>query len=169
MVLFPIRLSASIAALAAFSLSAGPAFAGHDWGDWGRDRGWIDAGDVITGILIVGGIAAVASAVSSRDRNRDQRRDADDDDPREADYRTDRAPGGQYAAAPSWTESGIAGAVDRCTSEISGAADQSEVEAVTRAGEGWRVQGRTGEGRAFSCTVDGNGRIRNIAVDGESF
>lgn len=168
------RLGASIAALAAFSLTAGPAFAGHDWGDWGRHRhrDRIDAGDVLTGILIIGGIAAIASAASSSDRNRDRRRDdrrdRDDDYQRDADYRTDRAPGGQYASAPSWNEGGLAGAVDRCTNEISGAAGRGEVDAVSRADEGWRVQGRTGEGRGFSCTVDGSGRIRNISVDGES-
>ena len=134
-------------------------------------------GDVLTGILIVGGIAAIAGAASSRDRNRDRRRDdrgddrrdREDDYQRDADYRTDRAPGGQYASAPSWNEGGLAGAVDRCTNEISGAVGGGEVDAVSRAGDGWRVQGRTGEGRAFSCTVDVNGKIRNISVDGESY
>ena len=34
-----------------------------------RDRGGIDAGDVIAGALIIGGIAAVAAAVGGRNRN----------------------------------------------------------------------------------------------------
>jgi hypothetical protein len=177
MALFRTRLGASIAALAAFSLSAGPAFAGHGWGDWGRHRhrDRVDVGDVLTGILIVGGIAAIASAASSSDRNRDRRRDDrrddrrdSDDYQRDADYPANRAPDSQYAPAPSWNEGGLASAVDRCTNEFSGTGGRSEVDAVSRAGDGWRVQGRTGEGQAYSCTVDGNGRIRNISVEGEN-
>jgi hypothetical protein len=49
-------------------IAAAPASARHD--DWGRG-GWghrdrIDAGDVIAGALIIGGIAAIASAGSNR-------------------------------------------------------------------------------------------------------
>ena len=50
---------------------------------WRRDRG-IDAGDVITGILILGGIAAITDA--ARDAERDQR-ERDEQYEREHDYR----------------------------------------------------------------------------------
>ena len=58
-------LGAGAAALAAISFAA-PAEA--QWRGRDRDRG-IDAGDIITGVAILGGIAAVASAVG-RDGNR---------------------------------------------------------------------------------------------------
>jgi hypothetical protein len=60
-------LTGTIAAGAMAISSATPAFAEH------RDRNGISAGDVIAGALIIGGIAAVASAASKNDRNRDYR------------------------------------------------------------------------------------------------
>src|SRR5688572_17815709 len=54
-------LGAGVAALAAVSFAA-PAEARH------RDRG-IDAGDIMTGIAVIGGIAAITSAIG-RDGNR---------------------------------------------------------------------------------------------------
>ena len=62
------RFAAALAAAAALALSATPALAqvwgwgGGGWGHHHRDR--VDAGDVIAGILIIGGIAAIASAAS---------------------------------------------------------------------------------------------------------
>ncbi len=165
------RVGASIAALAAFSLSAGPALAqGWGWNDgWGRHRhrDRVDVGDVLTGILIVGGIAAVVSAASSHDRDRDRRRD--DRRTRDDDYQSQSSGGYQSVPAqgPSWNQNGIGSAVDRCMTEIARGDGRDQVEGVSRAGDGWRVQGRTGEGRGFSCTVDASGRIRNISVEGE--
>lgn len=168
------RFAATLAAAAAMSLTATPAMAngwGWGWDDWGhrRHHDRIDAGDVLTGILIIGGIAAIASAVSSSDRDRQRRRDDRRD--RDTDYPQDRGPGYAPAgnASPSWSEGGIGNAVDRCMQELSSGNGRDTVDGVSRAGEGWRVQGRTGEGKAFSCTVDGNGRIRNISVDGEAY
>lgn len=166
------RLAASVAALTAFSLVAPPAMAqGWGWGGgWGhrRHHDGIDAGDVITGILIIGGIAAIASAASSNDRDRDRRRD-DDRRERDQDYQRDPAPSYAPNAGPSWNEGGIGTAVDRCMQEVSSGNGRDAVDSVGRAGQGWRVQGHTGEGKAFSCTVDGNGRIRNISVEGEEY
>lgn len=52
------------AAIGAMTLAgASPAFAGDRY----RDRGGIDAGDVIAGALIIGGIAAVAGAFDNDD------------------------------------------------------------------------------------------------------
>ena len=45
-------------------LTALPAEARGYYGDYGRHRDRIDAGDVIAGALIIGGIAAIASAAS---------------------------------------------------------------------------------------------------------
>lgn len=166
------RMGTAVAALTAFAFSAGPAVAGGGWGwnDWGRyrHRDRVDAGDVVTGILILGGIAAIASAASSG--NRDRRRDRDRDYERSRDWQRDPAgPQGYGARQPSWNESGIGGAVDRCLGELSDRDGRDEVDTVARAGDGWRVQGRTGAGRPFSCTVDGSGRIRNLSVDGQAY
>lgn len=57
---------ATVAAGAMAVTSASPAFAQSRDRDW-RDKGGISAGEIIAGALIIGGIAAVASA-SSRDR-----------------------------------------------------------------------------------------------------
>ena len=62
------RIAATLAAVATFSIAATPALARDRWGggDWGRhyrhDR--VDAGDIFAGVLIIGAIAAIASASS---------------------------------------------------------------------------------------------------------
>ncbi len=155
------RFATMLASAAAFSMVATPAMANHGWGWGGRHRDRVDAGDVITGILIIGGIAAIASAASKKDKQkRYERRDRDDRD--NGDYyerdegRDDR---------PEWQEgTGINGAINRCLGEVSRGPDgQGEVDSVSRDGDGWRVQGRSAGGE-FTCTIDRNGRIRNIEV-----
>lgn len=66
------RVSLFMAAAATAIAASAPAMA-----DTGRHRGrdGIDAGDVIAGALIIGGIAAVASAASRGDRSYDRRYD----------------------------------------------------------------------------------------------
>ncbi|MDF8335251.1 hypothetical protein [Novosphingobium cyanobacteriorum] len=65
----------SLAVAACLGMSASPALAdgwrGHrgGWGHHRHDRS-IDAGDVFAGLLILGGIAAVASAISKKNPNR---------------------------------------------------------------------------------------------------
>jgi len=71
-------LVGTVAAGAMALSSATPAFAEH------RDRAGVSAGDVIAGALIIGGIAAVASAASNNNDRYDR------------DYRYDRAGYGGY-------------------------------------------------------------------------
>ena len=171
------HLAAVLASAAALSLSATPAAAqswgwgGGNWGHHHRDR--VDAGDVLAGILIIGGIAAIASAASSKKRDRRDRRD--DNRP---DYPGDRTSGyGGYGNDndQQWPQQGqqnggVDSAVSRCTSEVSrGSARGTSVESINRDGDGWRVQGRTGAGAEFSCSVGGNGQIRNVQVDGRAY
>lgn len=69
-------------AAGAMAISSAPAFAQD--GGHRRDRDGVSAGDVIAGALVIGGIAAIASAASNNDR-------------RDRDYRYDRAGyGGSY-------------------------------------------------------------------------
>ena len=74
---------ATVAAGAMAVSSATPAFAEH------RDRGGVSAGDVIAGALVIGGIAAIASAASNGNRDRGY-------DNRDGSYRYDRAGYGNY-------------------------------------------------------------------------
>lgn len=159
------RFAAMLASAAAFSMVATPAFANHDWGWGNRNRDRVDAGDVITGILIIGGIAAIASAASKKDKQkRYERRDRDDRDNGDY-YERDQDRDGGRDERPEWQDgTGINGAINRCLSEVSrGSNRQGEVDSVSRDGEGWRVQGRSGGGN-FTCVIDRNGRIRNVEV-----
>ncbi len=154
------RIAAVLASAAAFSMMASPALAGPRWG-WGgyhhRDR--VDAGDIFTGILIIGGIAAIASAANNNKKReryeRVERRERDDR--YERDYARDER--------PQWQEgTGVNGAINRCLGEVTRGNNQNaEVDAVNRDGDGWKVEGRA-EGGDFSCIIDGSGRIRNIQI-----
>ena len=163
------RLAAVLASAAALSLSATPAAAqGWGWGgNWGghRHHDHIDAGDVIAGVLIIGGIAAIASAASKNKRDR-----------RDEDYRPDypRDRQGGYTGNDNdqqWQQNGsVDSAVNRCSNEVSrGSGRKVSVETINRDGDGWRVEGRTGEGGNFTCSVDASGQIRNVQVDGRAY
>lgn len=160
-----------------------------------RDRG-VDAGDVFAGLLIIGGIAAVASAASKANRDKRSREARDyryPDDrypdrrnpeyraPTDGDYRdwrehNDRAGGygaprseESYRGGADWR--GASGAMDAsvsaCTGEIErGNRRVDTVDGVNRESEGWRVTGKLRDGRSYSCTAGPDGRIRNLSVDG---
>ncbi len=69
------RGTALLASAAALSMIATPALARDRWGGWGgrHHHDGIDAGDVIAGVLILGGIAAIASAASNSNKAKQQR------------------------------------------------------------------------------------------------
>ncbi|WP_338445017.1 hypothetical protein V5F89_07385 [Pelagerythrobacter marensis] len=105
-----------------------------------RDRG-IDAGDVIAGALILGGIAAVASSI-----------DNDRYEPRR-DYRSpDRGYRGD----------GLDRAADMCVAEIERDARVASVDGVDRTSRGWQVRGTLYDGQAFTCRIGNDGRIEDI-------
>ena len=168
------RMTAVLASAAALSMAASPAMAqnwgggwGGDWGgDWGRHRNHVDVGDVLAGILIIGGIAAIANAANKNQRNR-----RGDDRRYPGDYPRERSNGYGNDNDQQWQQNGgVDNAVNRCTSEVSRGSDRgTTVETINRDGDGWRVQGRTGAGGAFTCSVDANGRIRNVQVDGRAY
>ncbi len=137
-------LVGTIAAGAMALASATPAFAEH------RDRDGISAGDVIAGALIIGGIAAVASAAS---RNNDRY---------ERDYRYDRAGYGYnqgYGYRDNYASRGSARrAVEQCVYAAErnaarytyGRADVTDVRDIRETRYGYEVRGR--------IAVNGNGR-----------
>jgi hypothetical protein len=121
----------------------------------GRDR--VDTGDVIAGVLILGGIAAIASA-ASRNRERDMRYPA-------------RYPGREprgVAGYDSRTQSrGIDRAVDMCVAELERGRERvASVESAGRTGQGWHVAGELAGGESFACWIGNDGRISDIDVGG---
>jgi len=140
---------------------------------WGRDRYWrrhrhhhTDAGDVLAGILILGGVVAVAKAIdnsSQNRRDRDERyRDYPDRDYREApryrdyDDRYDRGDRSQR---------GIGGAVAQCVDEVERTERVESVDTAEREGSGWQVEGELRGGGRYACEVGADGRVRDIDLD----
>lgn len=122
-----------------------------------RDR--VDAGDVLAGVLILGGIAAIASAATRADREREERRYREQDYRyRQDEYRyRDRRGDSRYDAG-----SGIDNAVNMCVSEIERDVRIGSVDTVDRTGEGWRVTGSLYNGDGFACSIGNDGRIEDI-------
>ena len=127
----------------------------HSWRRYrGRDR--VDAGAVLAGVLILGGIAALASAAS---KNRNERYRYPDTYPDERQrYRYDE---GRLDGR------GLDRAVDMCVDEIERGPDRVDtVDNASRTGEGWMVSGALDTGAGFSCRIDNNGRIRDVDLGG---
>ena len=106
----------------------------YDHRRWRRYRhhDGIDGGDVIGGLLVLGGIAAVAAAI---DKDKQERRDRYDQDPRAADR-----------------------AVEACSAEAARTGRVDEIFDVRKIDGEWRVKGDFAGGGDFTCTVDANGR-----------
>ncbi|MEY4722048.1 MAG: hypothetical protein RIQ46_1773, partial [Pseudomonadota bacterium] len=141
----------------------------------------VDAGDVIAGLLVIGTVAAVASAASNagkakrarddgdndyRDDYRDQDRDYRDSNRRYGDDRPDFGSrgSGDYRGA-----GGIGQALDNCAAEVERPDRRIDrVDTVERDSEGWRIEGQTDTGRTFVCSVSDSGRIRSVTVGGQA-
>lgn len=160
-----LRFGAALALAASVSMIATPAMARDRW-HHGRhhDRG-IDAGDVLAGALIIGGIIAIADAASKSDRN-DDHRDVDYREPypdERPEYRPEYAP---RAPSPDYVGGGIDRAVDMCVGQVElGSETVASVDNASRTGDGWRISGQLGSGGGFSCWIDNDGRIRNVDLD----
>ena len=180
------RILAAPAVLAAASLAATPAVAAElpvfnpapveatshygpyvsaGWG-WGGGRGHrgrhhrrgSTAGDILTGVLILGTIAAVANAA----RRNAERRSYPERYPN-PDRRYDR-PNDWRPDGPQ----GLEGAADLCLREIERNARAREVSRVERTADGWLVTGSMADGAAFSCSIGADGRIERLDVGGRA-
>jgi Ni/Co efflux regulator RcnB len=134
---FRSRTAAMFAATAALSLVATPV-AARDWHRH-RDNG-VDGGDVFAGLLIVGGIAAIASAASSKaKRDRQAREDSRyrDDDRMQDAYRGQDYRAEDYRTAPRVEYGATRGAADTAQSAPQ-TSPQVSGQALS-ASTGWRV------------------------------
>ena len=113
-----------------------------------HDRG-VDAGDVLAGVLIIGGIAAIASAASKNNDNDRYRDRADYPDDRRDTYRYDN-------------DRGIDRAVTICADEIERDVRIGNIDAVNRTARGWQVTGSLYNGDGFTCSIGQDGRIEAI-------
>ena len=178
MTIFTSKTARALAAAATLAMTATPAMARGGWHGRHHDRG-IDAGDVFAGVLILGGIAAIASAASKSNRDKREReaRYPDRRYPSDEQYRDYRDRSGSYGEPrsnhgyPGSDWRGNAGSMDGAAQTCVGEVERGDrrvdtVDSVNRDGDGWRVDGRISNGRNFSCLVDSNGRIQRVSVDG---
>ena len=178
--IFRSRTAASLAALAALSMTATPVFArGYDGWHHRPHRHGVDGGSLLAGLLLGGAVVAIASAASKSSQAQDTR-----------DART-AYPGGPVAGEPAdtaYTEvppvsgyggaeypggpragANFDGAVDACTSEIErGSTRIGSVDSVRQMSGRYSVEGHLQDGRGYACSVDETGRIRSVAVDGHA-
>lgn len=111
----------------------------------------IDAGDILAGVLILGGIAAIAGAVEKSER--------------EDRYPPPPATPPRYrgVATTGSYQGSLGRAVDLCVGEVErGFGEVGAVDAANRTGEGWQVSGELASGRAWSCWIDGEGRVSGV-------
>jgi hypothetical protein len=120
------------------------------------DDDWdIDGDDVLAGVLILGGIAAI-SAIANSGRHREQVYQEPEPIPTRG-----RLPGA--AADDRYRSGGMADAVDRASPKSRPAADRSSsVDRASRSGEGWYVAGELDGGTPYPCWIDGDGRVTDI-------
>ena len=128
------------------------------------------ASDILTGVLIIGTVAAIANAASKNSRDRDYRyrdRDYRDRDYRDRDYRDRDYRYRERRGDSRYDESrGIDRAVEMCVREVERDARVDRVDSVERDGNGWEVEGRLYNGEEFSCEIGADGRIEDIEIDG---
>lgn len=136
------------------------------WGRRGWGGGWrrnrVDAGDVLIGAAILGGVIAIANSNNRRERDRDvvvieRDRDFRDPDRRYDDRRVDRRSTGS---------SGLDNAVDQCLARIERDVRVEGVDNVERTGRGWLVSGSLFNGSPFQCRIGNDGRIDDIDFGG---
>lgn len=105
-----------------------------------RHRDRIDAGDVIAGALIIGGIFAVLNASNNRNDNRYDRDDISND--------------------------AFDNAVDACVDRVERDQRIGSVDNVGRTSRGYSVSGTLYSGAGFRCQVSGAGRVLDIDYGG---
>lgn len=130
-----------------------------------RHRDRVDAGDVLTGVLILGTIAAMANAASRASQRRaypyPDRPYPDRPYPdRPYDYRADDT--------RDQHPRGLDSAADMCLREVERDARVREVTSVQRNAGGWYVTGSLASGAGFTCSIGSDGRIDRVDIGGQA-
>lgn len=128
---------------------------------WKRHRHnkGIDGGDLLVGLLVLGGVAAVAGAFDKPgDEQRERVRNHYPEPP--YDYRGDRRGNDDWRGRAPSSSRGMDRAVEACTAEAGREGPVDEIYEVDRIGGEWRVRGDFRDGGAFTCNIDQNGRVR---------
>ena len=154
---------------------------GYGYGRGYRNRDRVDAGDVLAGVLIIGGIAAIASAAAKSNRDRDQRYENRRYDNRGYENRgyedrsyngqsSDNRYGSNYGGASGTMDSAISTCSNAAEAQAGRDARVEEITAVTRDGSGWRVEGALSNSaeRSFVCGSTG-GRLDFVQLGNGSF
>lgn len=143
----------------------------QEYGRYGWRRGWrgyrhrrgVRAGDVIAGVAILGGIAAIASAASNNRRREREREVVVVERERDYRYRPENRDLNRRSTVRSTTSgSGIDNAVSMCLNEIEQDIRVDSVDGASRVGTGWIVTGSLFDGSGFSCQIDNSGNISGI-------
>ncbi len=132
-----------------------------------RHRDGVDGGDILAGILIIGGIAAIASAASknSNDRRYDNR-DYRTEDQRYDDRSSDRREDSRYDRGSGDMEAAISVCTDAAERQAGADARVAAIDSVIRDGAGWRVEGElaNSDQRTFLCGAS-NGRVDFVQLE----
>lgn len=182
-----IRLSATVASLAALAMTGTPAIAleraptalsgamgaavtpeAQGWGygygygpgygpGYGRHR---DNG-IDAGDVIAGVlvIGAIAAIASAASNNSRERYEENYPrrSPQPANYPAD------YRENYRTSDTGIDRAVDMCVDQVErGSARVDSVDEAARRADGWRVAGRMSNGESWNCWIDNDGRLRSL-------
>lgn len=141
---------------------------------WSRHRhnGGIDGGDLLAGVLVLGGIAAIASAIGKSGDEQRERTSGSDYPERPYDYRGDeQGAGNDWRGDSSGQDRYAAARQDRavkaCSAEASRSGQVDEIFEVEQADGEWHVRGDFQDGGEFTCTIDRNGRAY-VGLDGSS-
>lgn len=159
-----VALTASLALIGAPTLAQAHEH-GHGGGGWGHHGDGIDAGDIFAGLLIMGGIAAIAGAISQRNaEQRDEPQPVPDkyrEFPNEGDVGGGEAPNGWRSGAHP---SSLDQAVEMCADEAQNRGDVDQIWDAGPMDGGFVVRGNLVSGDSFTCKVDSAGRIAQMAV-----
>ncbi|ANU07645.1 hypothetical protein [Paraurantiacibacter namhicola] len=130
-----------------------------------RHRGGVSAGDVLTGILILGGIAVIANSAKG-ERHRDDDRRYDDRrydpryEPRDYDDRRD------------YDRRGNLDGLERAANMCADAAENrglrvDTVDEASRGAAGWSIAGDLRGGGRWTCRIDNSGRVTDVGAGGD--
>jgi hypothetical protein len=150
------------------------------WGDYRGYRGYrgyrryrdrIDGGDILASILVIGGIAAIASAASKNNRDRRyEDRDYRSQNQRYDDRRTDP----RYDSSDDRGTGDMQSAINICSDAAERKAGRdarvSAIESVVRDGDGWRIEGElsNSDQRTFLCGAS-EGRVDFVQLGNDDF